>query len=63
MPLGGPAAAKRRQNPWVTAGTMRLGRNLPKKCKQEDTIMCGIVGYIGPDQATPFLLEGLSKLE
>ena len=25
--------------------------------------MCGIVGYIGPDQATPFLLEGLSKLE
>ena len=25
--------------------------------------MCGIVGYIGPEQATPFLLEGLSKLE
>lgn len=25
--------------------------------------MCGIVGYIGPDQATPFLLEGLKKLE
>lgn len=25
--------------------------------------MCGIVGYIGRDQATPFLLEGLSKLE
>ena len=25
--------------------------------------MCGIVGYIGPNQATPFLLEGLSKLE
>lgn len=25
--------------------------------------MCGIVGYIGPDQAAPFLLEGLSKLE
>lgn len=25
--------------------------------------MCGIVGYIGDDQATPFLLNGLSKLE
>ena len=25
--------------------------------------MCGIVGYIGPNQAAPFLLEGLAKLE
>lgn len=25
--------------------------------------MCGIVGYIGRHQATPFLLEGLGKLE
>ena len=25
--------------------------------------MCGIVGYIGEDQAAPILLEGLSKLE
>lgn len=25
--------------------------------------MCGIVGYIGPNQASPFLIEGLSKLE
>ena len=25
--------------------------------------MCGIVGYIGTNQATPFLLDGMSKLE
>ncbi|MCX7890717.1 MAG: glutamine--fructose-6-phosphate aminotransferase, partial [Rhodobacteraceae bacterium] len=25
--------------------------------------MCGIVGYIGPKQATSFLIEGLTKLE
>lgn len=25
--------------------------------------MCGIVGYIGPDEATDFLLEGLRRLE
>jgi glucosamine--fructose-6-phosphate aminotransferase (isomerizing) len=25
--------------------------------------MCGIVGYIGPQQAAPILMEGLSKLE
>jgi len=25
--------------------------------------MCGIVGYIGSNQATPFLIEGLTKLE
>ena len=25
--------------------------------------MCGIVGYIGTNQAAPFLLDGMSKLE
>ena len=25
--------------------------------------MCGIVGYIGKEQAAPILLEGLSRLE
>ena len=26
-------------------------------------IMCGIVGFIGTEQAAPILLEGLSRLE
>ena len=25
--------------------------------------MCGIVGYVGREQAAPILLDGLSKLE
>ena len=25
--------------------------------------MCGIVGYVGSQQAAPILLDGLSKLE
>ena len=25
--------------------------------------MCGIVGYVGPDQALPILIEGLRRLE
>ena len=25
--------------------------------------MCGIVGYVGKNQAAPILLDGLSKLE
>ena len=25
--------------------------------------MCGIVGYVGPDEALPIILEGLRRLE
>jgi len=25
--------------------------------------MCGIVGYVGPDQALPIVMEGLRRLE
>lgn len=25
--------------------------------------MCGIVGYVGPQQALPVIIEGLTKLE
>jgi len=32
-------------------------------CFQEDTTMCGIVGYIGFEDASEFMLDGLSKLE
>jgi glucosamine--fructose-6-phosphate aminotransferase (isomerizing) len=31
--------------------------------KEEDKTMCGIVGYIGGEQAAPILLDGLAKLE
>ena len=27
------------------------------------TLMCGIVGYVGPDEALPIILEGLRRLE
>src|SRR5688572_19452585 len=26
-------------------------------------LMCGIVGYVGPDEALPIILEGLHRLE
>lgn len=31
--------------------------------QQEDTTMCGIVGFIGKEEAAPILLDGLARLE
>ena len=36
---------------------------MPHKPKERTKTMCGIVGYIGEEQAAPILLEGLSRLE
>jgi len=33
------------------------------KCAEKERVMCGIVGYIGKDQAAPIVLDGLAKLE
>lgn len=34
-----------------------------RSMKGAESIMCGIVGYVGESQAAPILLEGLAKLE
>jgi len=31
--------------------------------EEEDKIMCGIIGYVGPKNVVPVLMEGLKKLE
>ena len=35
----------------------------PRPCGYDGPAMCGIVGYVGPDQALPILIEGLRRLE
>ena len=38
-------------------------RHLSSSILQHSSNMCGIVGYIGPKQATPILVAGLKRLE
>src|SRR6188474_3290802 len=45
----GEALAARRPSAWKT--------------KRRSTLMCGIVGYTGPREAGPILIEGLARLE
>ena len=32
-------------------------------CGRMEEIMCGIVGYVGKEQAAPIILDGLARLE
>src|SRR5947207_2225394 len=47
-----------------TRGPSRTGFALtwPERCYPQ-CLMCGIVGYVGPDDALPIVLEGLRRLE
>jgi glucosamine--fructose-6-phosphate aminotransferase (isomerizing) len=39
-------------------------KTVPTPCQfDEEGNMCGIVGYIGPKNATPIILNGLKRLE
>ena len=62
VPPGALAIARSQQiarKGWAAARREKLaGRD-----KKEKRLMCGIVGYIGPKNATDILLEGLRRLE
>ena len=62
----GRAGRRPRRQPDPDQIRRGLGRALPRPPPSrsiETNIMCGIVGYVGPREATPVLVSGLRKLE
>ena len=68
----GRARRRPRADPGSAENNDGLGREAPysrPKLPKLDTfkfpeaLMCGIVGYVGPQEAAPLLLEGLKRLE
>ena len=59
-PRGRATKLSRRRRGRATHGTAR--RSLPRDA-EENSDMCGIVGYTGPREAGPILIEGLQRLE
>src|SRR5881296_1365986 len=53
----------RKPSPMRSAWRSDDGSHRPDRHCYPARLMCGIVGYVGPDQALPIVLEGLRRLE